>query len=376
MPRLGVLWLRVLRPTFAPLLDTNVPSGVAKFLKSGEALKVRRLLKFMKRVMIFWSIGRLFGAVRYGDHVITGLEKKILWINLSAPSLGDAMVDLAPASMLPGTQLWLLTSTKNAFLFEGADEFHWVGSSIRLLREASETAYDLVIVDSLSPRVLWKKIQIAPTTKFCSIYGFVNGFDVHRLEFGCSRVATMFSKSRQKDEVPLLGQPLVIIEQTMPESFLVFAVGGEWEFRTYKRWVEVIGLIRESSDVPIVLIGSDNGANDAQDISVTGFSNLINLVGRTSFHEAVAWIKKAKIFIGADGGLWHASCAVKKPSVVLFAECEIFYPDGSRCLRIPLQKSDCVGFYDDVEVSRIQPAMIANVVLKFLEGKCLGNCPY
>jgi len=373
MPRLGILWLRVLRPTFAPLLDTNVPSGVAKFLKSGEALKVRWLFKFIKRVMIFWSIGRLFGAVRYGDRVITGFEKKILWINLSAPSLGDAMVDLAPASMLPEAQLWLLTSTKNAFLFEDADEFHWVGSSIRLLREASETAFDLVIVDSLSPRVLWKKTQIAPTTKFCSIYGFINGFDVHRLEFGCDRVATMFSKSRQKDEVPLLGQPLVTFELTMPESFLVFAVGGEWEFRTYKRWVEVIGLIRESSDIPIVIIGSDNGANDAQNISVSGFSNLINLVGRTSFHEAVAWIKKAKLFVGADGGLWHASCALKKPSVVLFAECEIFYPDGCRCLRIPLNKNDCVGLYDDTEVSLIQPPMVANVVIDFLKKGFFDN---
>ena len=120
-----------------------------------------------------------------------------------------------------------------------------------------------------------------------------------------------------------------------------------------------------------MIVGSDNGANDAQDISAAGFSNVINLVGRTSFHEAVAWIKKAKLFVGADGGLWHASCAVKKSSVVLFAECEIFYPDGSRCLRIPLHKSDCVGLYDDIEVSLIKPAMIANVVLEFLDKGCL-----
>ena len=360
------LWLKALRPTFAPLLDTNIPSGVWAFLESGDALKIRWMIKFCKRLVVYWIIGRLCGFVRYGDKVVTGAEKKILWINLSAPSLGDAMVDLAPVRMLSGMEVWLLTSAKNAFLFEGAEEFRWVGSSTKLLREASGSAFDLVIVDSLSPRVLWTKIRVAPAVKFCSIYGFVNGFDVHRLEFGCDRIARIFSRACQRIEIPLIGDPAVNFEYKMPSSYIVIAVGGEWDFRTYKSWVEVIGLIRQYSDIPIVLVGSDNGTSDAEAITGAGFSDIVNLVGNTSFHQAVAWIRNAELFVGADGGLWHASCAVRRPSVVLFAECEIYYRDGSRCLRVPLDKRDCVGLYDDVEVSRIKPSMIANTVLGFL----------
>ena len=360
------LWLKALRPTFATLLDTNVPSGVSVFLESGNALKIRWMIKFCKRLVVYWIIGRLCGFVRYGDEVVTGAEKKILWINLSAPSLGDAMVDLAPVRMLSGMEVWLLTSAKNAFLFEGAEEFRWAGSSIKLLKEVSGAIFDLVVVDSLSPRVLWTKIRIAPAVKFCSIYGFVNGFDVHRLEFGCDRTAHIFSRTRQRNEIPLLRESTVDLESKMRGSFIVIAVGGEWEFRTYKSWVEVIGLIRRRSDIPIVLVGSDNGTADADVIMAAGFSDVLNLVECTSFHEAVAWISKSELFVGADGGLWHASCAVRKPSVVLFAECEIYYRDGSRCLRVPLDKHDCVGLYDDVEVSRIKPSVIADIALRFL----------
>jgi hypothetical protein len=368
------LWLQALRPTFAPLLDTDIPSGVSVFLESGNALKVRWMVKFYKRLVVHWIIGRLCGLVRYGDRVVTGAEKKILWINLSAPSLGDAMVDLAPVRMLSGMELWLLTSAKNAFLFDGAKEFHWVGSSTKLLREASGSAFDLVIVDSLSPRVLGAKIRVAPTVRFCSIYGFVNGFDIHRLEFGCDRVASIFSRARQRGEIPLLGDSAVNIEYKMPSSFIVIAVGGEWDFRTYKKWPEVIRLIRKRSEMPIVLVGSNNGTADAEAISAAGYSEVINVVGRTGFHEAVAWIKNAELFVGADGGLWHASCAVGRPSVVLFAECEIYNRDGSRCLRIPLDKRDCVGLYDDVEVSRIEPSVIANAALRFLAKADFDNC--
>ena len=306
--------------------------------------------------------------------MVTGAEKKILWINLSAPSLGDAMVDLAPVRMLSDMEVWLLTSTKNAFLFEGSEEFRWVGSSTKSLREANGSAFDLVIVDSLSPRVLWAKIRIAPTVKFCSIYGFVNGFDVHRLDFGCDRVASIFSRVRQRSEIPLLGEFAVNFEYKMPSFFIVIAVGGEWDFRTYKKWVEVIGLIRQRSEMPIVLLGSNNGTADAEAIVAAGFSEVINVVGRTGFHEAVAWIRNAALFVGADGGLWHASCAVGRPSVVLFAECEIYYHDGSRCLRIPLEKRDCVGFYDDLEVSRIKPSVIANAALRFLAKADFDKC--
>ena len=361
------MWLKMLKPTFAPLLDTNVPSGVSMFLKSGEALKAKWLLKFFKRLAVFWFIGRLFGFVRYGDDVVTGVEKKILWINLSAPSLGDAMVDLAPARMLTGAQLWLLTSAKNAFLFAGSGEFHWVGTSTKSLREASDATFDVVIVDSLSPRVLWKKFLVAPTTKFCSVYGFVNGFDVHRLEFGHDRIAQIFGRQRKYAERPLLGLCAKQCPSKIKSEFIVIAVGGEWAFRTYQRWADVVSCIREQTQIPIVLLGSSNGLGAGEELASRNFTSCVNLVGTTTFHEAAYYIGESQLFLGADGGLWHVSCALNKPSVALFAECDIFSPDGSRCLRVPLEKSDCRWFYAIDEVSSIDPRLIAEATLAMLQ---------
>jgi hypothetical protein len=360
------LWLKALRPTFAPLLDTNIPSGVSAFLESGDALKIRWMIKFCKRLIVYWIVGRLCGFVRYGDQVVTGAEKKILWINLSAPSLGDAMVDLAPVRMLSGMEVWLLTSAKNAFLFDGAEEFRWVGSSTKLLREVSETVFDLVIVDSLSPRVLWTKVRVAPAVKFCSIYGFVNGFDVHRLEFGHKRIAQIFGRDRGSNERPLMAFCAQKHCSRVKSDFMVIAIGGEWAFRTYRHWSDVIRNIRKQSQITVVLLGSDNGLSAGRELASRDYSNCINLVGATTFREAADWISKSQLFLGADGGLWHVSCALNKPSVVLFAECNIFFPDGSRCLRVPLKKSDCRSLYASDEVSSIPPRLIAETALAML----------
>ena len=120
------------------------------------------------------------------------------------------------------------------------------------------------------------------------------------------------------------------------------------------------------TEITIILLGSDNGLIAGREIESRDFANCINLAGATTFFEAADYIGKSQLFIGADGGLWHVSCALNKPSVALFAECDMFFPDGSRCLRVPLKKSDCRSLYATDEVSSIHPRLIAETALDML----------
>ena len=50
-------------------------------------------------------------------------HKKILWINISAPSLGDSQMDLSSRIMLSDKQIDLFTDTKNSNLYESDSIF-------------------------------------------------------------------------------------------------------------------------------------------------------------------------------------------------------------------------------------------------------------
>lgn len=70
-----------------------VPSAASKFIESREAYQFYWLLKFAKRYFVYWVIGRVFGLVSEREEIAS--EKNILWINFSAPSLGDSLMDLS-----------------------------------------------------------------------------------------------------------------------------------------------------------------------------------------------------------------------------------------------------------------------------------------
>ena len=133
------------------------------------------------------------------------------------------------------------------------------------------------------------------------------------------------------------------------------AVGGEWAFRTYQNWLEIISwLVRNGYSVS--LVGSDNGIEMSEEI-VASEPSVRSTVGTLSLQEVAVEIAGARSFIGADGGLWHIACAIPKPTVVLFADCQIFDEEGHRMTR---ETTDmvCEILYDDLAVSNIGPDFV------------------
>ncbi|MEM5315340.1 glycosyltransferase family 9 protein [Paraburkholderia sp. JHI869] len=78
----------------------------------------------------------------------------------------------------------------------------------------------------------------------------------------------------------------------------------------------------ELSRYRYVLIGSDNGLKEANDLTAMPFRNLKldSLVGKLKIRECYALIGQSKLFVGADGGLLHNAHAAGVPTVALFSD--------------------------------------------------------
>ena len=291
--------------------------------------------------MVTW-----FGLIRRLDR-IEPKHLRILWINLAAPSLGDSLMDLSARVLLNKRQVDLLTHTKNVALYREDPWFRNVSDAIGDFRKEK---YDLVICDSFSPRVLFRKLLVAPVTSHVGIYGFLNGFEVHRTYFAFARMMELLDLDRISEPMrPTLMRPRELRDQP-PEVDVCIAIGGEWSFRTYDHWLPVVSwLIAQGYSVS--LVGSRNGAKSASEI-LEMEPSVRSTVGLLSLPEVVAEIANARVFIGADGGLWHIACAISVPSVALFADCQIFDNEGNRVTR-ETKDMICECLYDNYEVSNI-----------------------
>ncbi len=337
------------------------PSDQRRFLAQ-EATRPRRVLKFLKRRFIMWILGQ--------DHLevnrIALSAKRILWISLSAPSIGDSIMDLAAARLLAGRTLHLLTGESNAPLHSACETFEAVFTSVEATLVASkQDPYDFVIVDSYTPRSLLPKYRIAKDVPFVGLYGYLNGYEIHRTLFAFNRMQTLLgvstnTKLRVSPELRL--KPEFRMNTKIPNNSrtcVCIAVGAEWEFRRYAHWDAVIDEIGPGHN--FILIGSKNGLRDAERIERRCHS-VTNYVGKLSLVETVGLISECDFVLAADGGLWHIGCAFGKPSVSLFADCQLSDQAGHKISRTT-PDIPSVDLMADASVSEIAPWEIAHAFL-------------
>lgn len=343
--------------------DEYVPSDQRRYLYE-SAHKFNRLAKFAKRLIIVFLTGQYFLERRQ----ISAQDTRILWINFTAPSLGDSLMDLSSRVLLAGRELHLFSNT-NLDLYRGDTYFSRVSSSIEETKsEAGQRPFDLVIMDSFSPRSILMKLRVAPHTPFVVMYGYLNGFEVHRTFFSFSRMKKLLGLPAGSNKMAI--RPYLTVGTGVgrgldfpsgPEHLLVVAicVGAEWDFRRYKSWDKVIADIHEK--FTIVLVGSSNGAEEAESL-VNTFPRCKSYVGTHSLLETISILKQCDFVLCADGGLWHIACGLERPSVVLFADCQLFDSSGQRVLR---DTADCKSYhlYHLSRVSEIKPESIVQGLL-------------
>jgi ADP-heptose:LPS heptosyltransferase len=313
-------------------------------------------IKFYKRCLYL----RMKGQVLLETNKILPQHKNILWINFSAPSLGDSLMDLSSRAMLSDRNIDLLTNKKNAHIYENDIYFSAIFNSPN---QINSQHYDLVILDSYSTRSVRIKAQVAFNVPFVGMFGFFNGPEVNRVLFSFHQMNSLLGNLKKVSDINRIAMPSIFISDEdyqiienldLPEHYIVIVVGGEWNFRTYNSWDRVIEeLLKLENNTKIVLVGSYNGI-EISNLLQGKFKDgqLINYVSKLSFNQTAQILKQSKYTICCDGGLMHAANSLGVSSVVLLAKL-----DEDMQLT---KASKCLSLFDDMNVNNISIEDIIN----------------
>jgi len=287
-----------------------------------EVSQLKRFFKFFRRFLYVI----LMRQKNLEVFTILPQNRKILWINISAPSLGDSLMDLSSRAMLKGRRVDLFTDVKNYQLYLNDEYFTNVYTKIK---EVKKIKYDLVIIDSYSSRSINIKSKIAPKTLFAGIFGYFNGPEVNRILFSFHKMNLLLGSLKNENEINILAKNSIsistkdqnIVDDIVPKKYITIVLGGEWNFKIYKNWDKVIGqLIVNDKELRIIFIGSANAKNISNELlKKYPRHNFLNFVERLSFNQSVEVARRSEVLLCCDGGLMHAANAVSVNSVALFA---------------------------------------------------------
>ena len=309
------------KKTYTLPFKHDIPNYSLVFLAQNSSLLI--WLKYKKRQLFIKLKHQKFLEISQ----ILPSHKKILWINISAPSLGDSLMDLSSRVMLEDRSIDLFTDSKNVDLYKDDKIFRRV---FKDENQVFDESYDLVIIDSYSSRSIRIKSKIAYLTPFVGIFGYYNGPEVNRILFSFHRLNQLLGYIRNKNEIAEIARASISIsdfDQTiiqnlnLPISFVAIAIGGEWDYRIYKKWSKVIKLLlTQDANLKIVIVGSANAVEIVSEI-LENFNNqnIFNCVAKFTFNQTAQIISQARLLLCCDGGLMHAANAVGTPVVPLFS---------------------------------------------------------
>lgn len=293
---------------------------------------------------------------------VTEEHKDILWINFSAPSLGDSLMDLSSRVLLSNKRVDLLTDKKNVDLYRDDFFFASVFSNKNLVFKKS---YDLVIIDSYSTRSIKIKAEVALSTPYLGVYGYYNGPEVNRVLFSFHQLNNLLGYIKSEEEINDIARCSISISSDdcklvealkLPKKYTAIVIGGEWQYRTYNNWTKLIQklLIRDKS-LNLVLLGSDNAKkSEKQILEHFSTSNLVSYVAKLTFNQTAQVINKAEILFCCDGGLMHAANSLDTINISLFAKLQAKMQLTKTCRSFPL--------FDIEDVNNIS---VEKLIMKF-----------
>ena len=299
----------------------DIPNYISVYLKQRSI--TYSFVKYTKR-LLFLILKRQ--NIHELDEIMP-THKNILWINISAPSLGDSLMDLSSRILLKERNVDLFTHKKNADLYRSDKVFRNIYTN---KNKFNPLQYDLVIIDSYSTRSISIKAKIAPLIAFVGLYGYFNGPEVNRVMFSFHRMNFLLGSSMGESEVNSIAKCELFISDhdkstvsnlSLPREFIAIVVGGEWAYRTYEYWVNVIEeILLLNKNINIILVGSENGKSyEKKILNSFAQNNITSYVDQLTFKQSAEVIRRSKWVICCDGGLMHAANALNTRSIVLLA---------------------------------------------------------
>ena len=228
------------KKTYQLSFKYDIPHYTKSYLDNNSYLK--RFIKFSRRYLYIL----INGQVSLESLNINEQHKNILWINISAPSLGDSLMDLSSRVLLKNKSVDLYTDKKNAHIYLNDKIFNSIIVDEKLIEK---NKYDLVIIDSYSTRSLKVKIKNLKNTQFVGMYGYYNGPEVNRVLYSFHQMNHLLNYEFNENEINenakaqmdvSLSDEELIRSLNLPQNYLAITLGGEWDYRTYNNWDKVI----------------------------------------------------------------------------------------------------------------------------------------
>ena len=104
------------------------------------------------------------------------------------------------------------------------------------------------------------------------------------------------------------------------QSMVILQPGARYWFKAWplERFAELADHLTAQYDCQVLIGGSDQDIDLAQQIRQMAKSSPIIMAGRTTIKQFAAIAKKSALFVGSDSGAMHIASAVGTPVVALF----------------------------------------------------------
>lgn len=347
---------------YTPPFGKAVPSNAKIFVASISL--ARSVWRRLKRDIALFLTGQLLCC----KSKIPENAKRVLYVYLGTPQLGDSIMDLSARTLwsLRDIRVDMLTHPSVASFYANDPSFHRV-----LTRsEDLEASYDFVVLQSYGWKCLKVKWRYFLSTPFLALHGHFYGPQFNRLVFAQKAWAHALDLSHFPGELPqvksVFNLKLDHSQKPRQPRTLALCLGGVDTQRTYAHWAEFVRFMHKAqTDIHWVLLGSANGLKAVQDIMAV-FKPLKqplhveNLVDQLTLPQVFEKLQTVRFVVTADGGLMHLAKSAQAPMLALFT--------GAIHPRMRFDVSDpaCAVHAPD-SVSDIPPQQIAALVIQSLQ---------
>lgn len=313
----------------------------------------------LRRRLIFAGSGQAKNQL----NSLAPVGKRGLWLYFGEGQMGDALMDLAPRSLLKdeGFRMDLLTDKFIAHVFQNDPWFENVTDDASSL---TEVPYDFAIVLSNKRRSLQHKRKYFRNLPWVSLLESFSGPDYHRAGYVTQRLSDLLSLDLTPAEFSRHACQKLKTQMTSDDfqsqtseikNAIALCLGGVDPLRTYTGWSSVISELIQRGNHEFLLVGSGNGLAEAQRLQKQ-FRNSVRLhdyVGKCSIAQSHDLLAAAKGVICADGGLMHLAATTSTPMVGLFSSS--IRPEW----RLPSRPTVAFACASSADVNDIAPHEIA-----------------
>lgn len=269
---------------------------------------------------------KLSGQTRFCSDHIPAHWKRGLWLYKGIPQIGDALMDLAPRSLLHqhGIVMDLISDAHICELFVDDPWFNQVLSSNKPINAAN---YDFVIVPSYKRRSLGQKTGPLTKLPWVVMNGFYTGPEFNRGDFAAQRLSDVMNAELKPDQLAVHArQKLRQLEKVTAGSLqpdtltrqVAFAIGGVDPKRTYSHWFRVAERLSRNAPLRITLLGSTDALDAARQFEKNYQGPVVNQVGQTNLAQCRELIHQQHLLLACDSGLMHLGLTTTTPVLSLF----------------------------------------------------------